>query len=315
MSNMLSHRCAARVLGPSAARPRIVRSANTLYARHENPSALLRPALAPGVQRRTFIIEPLGNAFLTIHSFTGVPWWLLIPALGFVTPVAAHLPFHVLKNRRAAREALLSPLIAAWATKISRLKLKDPNEAYKKQMKRIYREAKLGNSRRLMLAEMATYIGSLTVIVQALKSAMVVKSAGATAFEPSFVTEGLFWFQDLTSADPLGILPWVMGGLFAYRNLPRSIPEIQLLLTPGTDGVGNTRFKRAGLIFSGIMVAQFMNAPAGAVLFVTSNAVTWLLMPWLDKYFDRYLPPVPNNVWVRDAKHEPWYIEGPPTRR
>lgn len=311
---MLSQRCATRALAMSAARPRIVPGANALYARHDPSSAVLRPALAPGVQRRTYILEPLGNAFLAVHSFTGIPWWLLIPAISVLRTAVCHLPYRVLMNRHLAREALISPLMTAWNIKVHLLKVKDPQAAYLRQVKRITREAKI-SSTALKVANAATTLVTTAVCGGALRSAMFVRAADTVVLEPSFVTGGTLWFQDLTAADPLGILPVLIGAMVSLRSMPRSMAEFQLLFTPGLGSEPRLRSQRIRLLLGPAMIMYFMNLQAGVVLFLAGTTASFQLIPLLDRYLNKYLAPVPKNPWANGAKREPWFIEGPPTRR
>lgn len=311
---MLSHRCAARMLAPSAARPRILPGANALSARYGAPSALLRPTLAPSVQRRTFILEPLANSFLAVHSFTGIPWWLLIPALSFVRSLVFYLPYCVFMNRRLVRRSLIAPLYTAWKVKVQLLKAEDPNAAYKKQVERINREARIG-TRGIQTTYMVCNLVSTGICTAALSTAMGVRASGAAAVEPSFLTEGILWFQDLTVADPIGILPILAAASIMIRRFPRSIAELSFMLNPGPNNSSASGLGRGALVVGAFVAMQSMYAPAGSVWFLASTGVSWLLLPRLDKYIYRYLPPVPKNPWIHGSRGEKWYIEGPPTRK
>ncbi|KAL2112638.1 hypothetical protein VUR80DRAFT_6914 [Thermomyces stellatus] len=316
---MLSHRCAARVLAPSGTRPRIIPGANALYSHHGPSSALLRPALAPRPQRRTFlgvpIIEPLGNAFMAIHSFTDIPWWLLIPAIGFARTAIFHLPFHVLEDRRRARTALISPLLAAWGAKVRVLNAQDPKAAYERQAKRIASEANL-DTRKLKLTNFALSLTSFAICAGTMQhlagatSTSLRQAATNAPVDPSLASEGLFWFQDLTAADPHGILPVVLGSMMFLRAVPRSMDELRRLFAPGLSDSWSLRLRRIQLVAAPCFAALFMNASVATLLFVISTTASYPLVSRLSRYFRRYLGPVPTNLWAR-SKGERWYINGP----
>ena len=47
---------------------------------------------------------------------------------------------------------------------------------------------------------------------------LINKLAGNYTIHPEILTEGLFWFKDLSAPDPYGILP-ILGGTINLLNL------------------------------------------------------------------------------------------------
>ncbi|KAI0469397.1 hypothetical protein F4859DRAFT_516327 [Xylaria cf. heliscus] len=63
-------------------------------------------------------IEGTQNLILDLHTFTGLPWFLAIPLVGFTVGAVFRLPFQVYTQQILRRRTELGPLLQAWNSRI-----------------------------------------------------------------------------------------------------------------------------------------------------------------------------------------------------
>lgn len=301
---MLPHRGAARLLGHSA-RPSMVPRAAALHPHHGLSPAILRPALAPNApSRRTFItlppiIEPLAETLTSLQVSTGLPWYLLIPSVALVHTALFAVPVRPRELRLAARNTLISPLATAWFHKTRNLGVSNPEDAARKQIKRM--QSDLGvNTLRVIGPRLLIYFPTWFTLGNTFRHI-------AASGDASFAAGGCLWFQDLAAADPYYILPTLMGAGMLYTHVPRSMSEVQELFDPAVKSFA-IRSRRAFLVLAPIIAYLISSSPAGALLFWATSIGSARIASRLVK---RFVPPVSKSPWVSGARPESWFVNGP----
>ncbi len=187
----------------------------------------------------------MGATLSTFHGW-GAPWWLAIVML---TVVVRSLLFPVtyrqVKSMRKMQE--LKPEMDE-----IRLRHKDDPKKQREETTKLYQEAGVN-----------PLGGCLPIFVQI--PIFVVLYYTINEFEKldSFRTGGLFWFKDLTVADPLFILP------VAYVLTMMASQELAMKNT----AVQQQKIMRLMPMAFGVFLAKF---PAGLfVYWVTSNLITF----------------------------------------
>merc|ERR1711920_955127 len=87
---------------------------------------------------------------------------------------------------------------------------------------------------------------------------LINKLASDYTIHPEILTEGLFWFKDLSSPDPYGILP-VLGGMINMLNM-------QLTMTTNTSTVMR-KLRRFIWIMPVLMIPVWMTFPVAFNLY------------------------------------------------
>lgn len=301
---MLPQRGAARLLGHSA-RPSVVPQTAALRPHHGLPTAVLRPALAPNASsRRTFIslppiIEPLANTFASIHSSTGLPWYILIPSVALVHTALISIPLRPREQTLAARRMRVGPLLTAWFTKTRSLGVSNPTEAAEKEVKRIQRDLGL-TTLRIISPRLLIYFPTWFMLGNSIRHL-------AASGDPSLTTGGCLWFQDLAAPDPYYIIPTLMGSVLIYSNFPKNMDAVREIFDPKNSSM-QVRVRRAVMVATPVIVYLIRDSPAGALLFWFTSIASSRMVA---RYSTRFLPPVSRNPWVNNSKAEPWFIDGP----
>lgn len=279
--------------------------AAALHPHHGLPSAVLRPALAPNASsRRTFIslppiIEPIANTITSIHSSTGLPWYLLIPSVALAHTVLISLPLRPREQTLAARRMRVGPLFTAWFTKTRSLGVANSTEAAEKEINRIQRDLGL-TTLRIIAPRFLLYFPTWFMLGNSIRHL-------AAAGDPSLTTGGCLWFQDLAAPDPYYIIPTLMGSMLIYSNFPKTMDEVRELFDPKNINM-QIRMKRAVMVATPIIVYLIRDSPAGALLFWLTSIV---FSRTLARHTTRFFPPTSRNPWVNKSTSEPWYIDGP----
>ena len=189
--------------------------------------------------------EFMGGALELFHS-VGAPWWLSIVFLTVLVR-AALFPLAVkqVKNMRAMQD--LKPEMDE-----VRSKYKNDRQRQQEALMELYKQRRVN--------PLAGFFPVLVQVPVFITMYYVIRGHEETF--PSFASGGLFWFTDLTRADPYFILPvlsasiLVLAGEISSRNVDPSQKNMMRLLP-----VVITAF-----------VARF---PAGLFIYwVTSNTVT-----------------------------------------
>jgi inner membrane protein COX18 len=100
-------------------------------------------------------------------------------------------------------------------------------------------------------------------------------------FDPSLTTEGMLWFQDLTAADPMGMLSYIASGLMFIN-----VYGTQNGVTNSETTKGSKRLRRVLLLVSLLIGPMCAQLPAGLLLYwtgSTTSAIVW--NQWLDRKY------------------------------
>jgi YidC/Oxa1 family membrane protein insertase len=203
------------------------------------------------------IVNIMGQVLLYFHEGPlGAPWWLSIALLTVVVrSLLFPLTVKQVKNMRAMQD--LKPAM-------EKIRNQFPNNRQRQQeeIMKLYQERKvnpLGGCLPI-LVQMPIFIGIFYVIRQF--GGYTVGGRTIPAMEPSFHDGGILWFQNLSVADPLHILPIIsaLTMLAATEITAKNIDPQQRWLMR--------------LLPIGITIFLF-NFPAGLfVYWITSNLVT-----------------------------------------
>ncbi|SPO03955.1 uncharacterized protein DNG_06638 [Cephalotrichum gorgonifer] len=235
---------------------------------------------------------------MAAHSFTGLPWFLVIPAASVVFSAVTTVPLLPYTRRYANRLSRLQPLFYAWHQKARFLKLKDPVASANTEIKRIRKDAGLQGWKpylRLMLS-----LPPWIIVSGAMRHISMV--------DPTFTNEGFLWFTDLTVADPLYILPTILVGSMLALMGPRSLAEAWDLIDVH-DKSAKTRRSRMVVVAAPFLFNFISTYPSGMLFFwLLTGSTNRALTKVADKLI---LPPVEKNPWAERATTEPWHIDGP----
>ena len=203
------------------------------------------------------IVNVLGQVLLYFHEGPlGAPWWLSIALLTVVLrSILFPLTIKQVKNMRSMQD--LRP-------EMERIRAQYSNNRQKQQeeIMKLYQERKvnpLGGCLPI-LVQMPVFIGIFYVIRQF--GGYTVGGRTVPPTEPSFHDGGIMWFQNLSAADPIHLLPIIsaLTMLAATEITAKNIDPQQRWLMR--------------LLPIGITIFLF-NFPAGLfVYWITSNLVT-----------------------------------------
>lgn len=191
----------------------------------------------------------LGALLTTFHEDLGAPWWLSIIMLT-VCVRAVLLPLTIRQTRSMRAMQTLKPEMDAL-----REKHKGEPQKVQQEMMKLYQERKVN-----------PLGGCLPVVVQL--PIFLVLYYTIREFEKleSFRTGGLFWFTDLTAADPLFILPvfYVLTMMAAQEVTLRNAPM---------QGQQQMIMRFLPIAF-GFFLARF---PAGLLIYwIASNTISFV---------------------------------------
>ncbi|KAH3684831.1 hypothetical protein WICPIJ_004184 [Wickerhamomyces pijperi] len=289
--------------------------------------------------KRTFVTETLSvltSSVQSVHAFTGLPWWAVIPLTTITLRSLWTLPLAIFQRQRIQKQSSLRPIVNAMGP-ILRLKLAAKAQASREK------ESQRGNSGGLKGAAATLNYEQIMLLsakerrnrqkelfkahgCQAYKNFIlpafqiplwVALSATFRELSGSFDTsvtsnmdlsltdQGALWFTDLTLADPLHILPVVLGGL-VLTNVEWNFKTFQL------QSFGVKRSQRITMIDSMINISRlsvvfFMavasQAPSALVLYwISSNVFSIIQNIFLDAYFPtRYTPYTRDSTKLTDS--------------
>lgn len=270
-----------------------------------------------------------------VHSVTGLPWAASIPLTAFIVRMTVALPLQVYSRIHARREGDLSPLLVSWSKHYQdkirmrrptsgdeRMMPKEAEELLRQQMKE--RQKLLRKSWKVApywkpvnLLQIPVWLslmealramcgndrGLLSYIVSLLGS-----SSGSTTsylpVEQSLASEGAFWFPDLLSGDPTGVLP-LMLTLSILLNVTygwKTVALSEISKYPFVEMSRHLVFRFLKVIIQILAVNVGVSSyaygmPTGLMIYwITSSNVATLQSLFLDKYmFAR--PPL--KPWVK----------------
>src|SRR5215210_918260 len=203
------------------------------------------------------IVNIMGQVLLYFHEGPlGAPWWLSIALLTVVVrSLLFPLTVKQVKNMRAMQD--LRPAM-------DKIRAQFPNNRQRQQeeIMRLYQERKINPLGGCLpiLVQMPVFIGIFYVIRQF--GGYTIGDRTVPPMEPSFHDGGILWFQNLSVADPLHLLPIIsaLTMLAATEITAKNIDPQQRWLMR--------------LLPIGITIFLF-NFPAGLfVYWITSNLVT-----------------------------------------
>jgi mitochondrial inner membrane protein COX18 len=271
-----------------------------------------------------------------VHSVTGLPWVASIPLTAFIVRMTVALPLQVYSRIHARREGDLSPLLVSWgkhyqdkirmrrpASGDQRLMPREARELLKHQMKE--RQMLLRKSWKvapywkpvnflqipvwLSLMEALRAMcgndrGLLPYIVSLLGFSSGSTSTSYLPVEQSLASEGAFWFPNLLSGDPTGVLP-LMLMLSILLNVTsgwKTVPIREISKYTSVEMLRHVVFRFLKFLIQILAVnvgfsSYVYEVPAGLMIYwIASSNVATLQSLFLDKYmFAR--PPL--KPWVK----------------
>jgi inner membrane protein COX18 len=131
---------------------------------------------------------------------------------------------------------------------------------------------------------------------------------GVLGYDPSLSTGGCLWFPDLTAADPLHVLPYMLSGILFVNLLPKSMEQFKqiLNLTPSPEQQANPwpfRIRRALMILALAVGPLTANLPAAVHLYWISSSGFNLLQ---SKIMGRVMPI--RRPELKHCKPQPRYV-------
>lgn len=101
--------------------------------------------------------------------------------------------------------------------------------------------------------------------------------------QPAILTDGIFWFKDLSAPDPTGILP-LIGGLFSFLNIVNS----------STSASSNSQFRKFSKFFKILPLLSipiWMTFPSAFNIYwiITSGVQLMITMSLRFTFFRRFL--------------------------
>ncbi|CAM9019704.1 unnamed protein product [Wickerhamomyces anomalus] len=279
------------------------------------------------------VIDYLTATLQTIHTVSGIPWWALIPLTTIAFRSCWTLPIAILQRKRTQKQNELRPIINAMGP-VLRLKLASKAQAAQvsnQKLNQVGGVDALMNNAAPSAASSLNYEQIMLLSVKERRerqkklfkqhNCQLYKNFLLPAFQiplwvamsftfrnlsgwtditskpldSSLIHEGIFWFQDLTVMDPLGIMPVALGVL-ALTNVEWNYKTMELqnfssakrsLRPTAFDAVMN--ISRISIVF---LMAVCTQAPAALGLYwISSNAFSSVQNMLLDYYLPvRYSP-------------------------
>ena len=220
----------------------------------------------------------MGATLSTFHGW-GIPWWLCIVMLTIVVrAILFPLTFAQVKSMRAMQE--LKPDMDEIRTRY-----KDDSRKQQEEMMKLYQERKVN-----------PLGGCLPIAVQVPIFLVLYYTIRQFDTLESFVNGGLYWFKDLTVADPYFILPvaYVLTMMASQElTIRRTAPQQKQLM-------------RVLPIAFGFFLMRF---PAALfVYWISSNLITFA-----QNYTVYYVLPARNEPDVISGTPEPTDTTSPPS--
>ncbi|KFY33202.1 hypothetical protein V494_07812 [Pseudogymnoascus sp. VKM F-4513 (FW-928)] len=270
------------------------------------------------------VLDATHNAFLGLHHV--LPWWAAIP-FAAVAVRLAFLPLTLWSRRIMEKQRSLTPLITAWRGALERNI--DPSKkantkvlAARKTME-IYKAFSCQRYK-LFLAP-ALQLPFFLVIIESIRrmagagqgllrlifsSAPSVTAEGAaetasgatattdistaiTTIEPSMTTEGPLWFVDLTVADPLLILPFMLSATMLLHLVP-SHYFTRTAAPAGTPSAFQRRLRNMLKLLALAAGPLTLALPAGVLYYwISTMLVSFVQGQLLDRFMPLKSPVMP----------------------
>ncbi|WP_119069429.1 YidC/Oxa1 family membrane protein insertase [Rubrobacter indicoceani] len=235
------------------------------------------------------LFDALGWLLLTFHNDFGAPWWLSIVMLTICVRTVL-LPLTVRQTKSMRAMQVLRPEMDA-----IREKHKDEPQKMQQEMMKLYQERKVN-----------PLGGCLPVLVQLPIFLVLYYTIREFETLESFRTGGLFWFTDLTQADPYFILPIV------YVGTMMAAQEVTLRHTP-MQGQQKMIMRFLPVVF-GFFLAGF---PAGLLVYwIASNIISFVQNVAIYRIYPVVEhPPKPENEPSDEPDAKPAVAAGTPHKK
>ncbi|KAK6523894.1 Mitochondrial inner membrane protein oxa1 [Arthrobotrys megalospora] len=201
------------------------------------------------------------NAFETLHVLTGAPWWATA-VLATIGLRIIFLPLFIRVSDNTARMKELQPLLLPYMER-QRNAIKNSDLQAQQQIRSeimgLYKRAGVSPFRSLStIIQIPFQFGSFMILRQM-----------AYLPVPGLEQTGVFWFQDLTSADPFFVLPVLSSG-FLYLSMKLGAADMP------NQQVGNVmKYIRVGLPLFSLAITCTMPSLL-TLYFLTASFVSFL---------------------------------------
>mmetsp|Transcript_2433 Transcript_2433/g.2713 ORF Transcript_2433/g.2713 Transcript_2433/m.2713 type:complete len:343 (+) Transcript_2433:580-1608(+) len=272
------------------------------------------------------IISTLTDSLQSLHAYSGIPWWSLIPITTFALRSVWTLPLAIMQRKRIQKQTELRPIVSAMNPVLKLNLAKKVQSAKRKAEKSLesIQGSKTGDQSIENVVNLQSPVATMKyeeILLLATKetrkrqkalfkkhNVQLYKNIILPAFQiplwvcmswtmrdlsgwsswdslsnkpldASLYTEGLFWFTDLTSLDPMHIFPLVLG-VVSLCNVEWTFKTLELLRFTRkrlgrptlTDSMSNVA--RMSVVF---MMAISLNAPVALTLYWLSSQVYSLI--------------------------------------
>ncbi|RLV93513.1 Mitochondrial inner membrane protein COX18 [Spathaspora sp. JA1] len=271
------------------------------------------------IQRRQFsfdyhaVISSMTETVQLAHTYTGIPWWALIPLTTFTLRTVWTMPLAVWQRKRIQKQSELKPIISA-TTPVVKLSLAKKAQAAKRQADKdeniisplqsplasmtyeqiLILSSKETRKRQKLLFKKHNVEIWKNFILPAFQIPLWIAMSltfrdlsGWTtwdniknkALDPSLYEEGILWFQDLSVADNIHVFPLILG-VITLCNVEWTFKTLELSrLTPRnklrpTLTSSIANVARMSIVF---MMAISLHAPVALTLYWLSSQVYSLI--------------------------------------
>ncbi|EGW31088.1 uncharacterized protein SPAPADRAFT_63014 [Spathaspora passalidarum NRRL Y-27907] len=271
------------------------------------------------VQRRQFsfdyhaVIGSMTEAVQLAHTYTGIPWWALIPLTTFTLRSVWTMPLAVLQRRRIQKQSELKPIVSA-TTPVVKMSLAKKAQTAKREADKdtsiispiqsplasmTYEQILILSSKETRKRQKALFkkhnvemwknfiLPAFQIPLWIAMSLTMRDLSGWTtwdnvknkALDPTLYEEGLLWFQDLSVADPMHAFPLLLG-VITLCNVEWTFKTLELSrLTPRnklrpTLTSSISNVARMSVVF---MMAISLHAPVALTLYWVSSQVYSLI--------------------------------------
>lgn len=256
------------------------------------------------------VISTFTESLQSVHNYSGIPWWLLIPISTFTLRSVWTLPLAILQRKRLQKQSEFRPIISAMnpvlkvnlAKKVKQAQsnksksssfVTDPLASMKyeelivlttketrSRQKKLFKQHSIQLWKNFILPTFQVplwIIMSLTM--RDLSGWTTWDKMSNKPLDTSLYTEGIGWITDLTVADNYHILPLIIG-ITALTNVEWTFKTIELLRQTQrkklritlTDALSN--ISRMSVVF---LMAIAPHAPAALCLYWLSSQVFSLI--------------------------------------
>ncbi|CCH40748.1 Inner membrane protein oxaA [Wickerhamomyces ciferrii] len=278
------------------------------------------------------LVDLMTTSLQEFHQYTNLSWWLLIPLTTITFRTVWTLPLAILQRKRIQKQSQLKPILNATGP-ILRLKLAQNAQMAQQQLAKTggLKSDSAAKGINVGAASLTSdQIMMLSVKEVSKRQKLLFKEHGCQSYknfilpmfqiplwilmsftfrnlsgwtditskplDPTLTTEGFGWINDLTIADPSGVMPILLGSL-ALMNIEWNSKTLELQNQSGSKkrSLRPTAFdalisvSRIGIVF---LMAVCTQAPACMGLYwISSNAFSGVQNMVLDYYLPvRYIP-------------------------